>query len=59
VSDSNNLVIRIREMSGLPQTPEKTIKDCDIKCVEALNYILKKWNLDLPIKLVQRQSTRL
>ena len=34
------------------------IKECDIKCVEALNYILKKWNLDaiLPIKLVHKEK---
>ena len=45
-------------MSGLLQMPEKTIKDCDIKCVEALNYILRKRNLEaiLPIKLVHREK---
>jgi hypothetical protein len=58
VTESNSPVIRINEISGLQQTPEKTIKDCDIKCVEALNYILKKWNLEaiLPIKLVHKEK---
>jgi hypothetical protein len=58
VTESNSPVTRIKEISGLPQTPEKTIKQCDIKCVEALNYILKKWNLDaiLPIKLVHKEK---
>jgi hypothetical protein len=58
VGDSNNPIIRIREISGLPQTLEKTIKECDIKCVEALNYILQRWNLDaiLPINLVHRDK---
>jgi hypothetical protein len=57
VTESNSPVIR-REITGLPQTPEKTIKDCDIKCVEALNYFLRKWNLEdiLPIKLVHREK---
>jgi hypothetical protein len=57
VTESNNPVIR-REITGLPKTPEKTIKKCDIKCVEALNYILKKWNLEaiLPIKLVHKEK---
>ena len=34
------------------------MKLCDIKCVEALNYILKKWNLDstLSIKLVHKEK---
>jgi hypothetical protein len=58
VTESNSPVIRINEISGLQQTPEKTIKDCDIKCVEALNYILRKWNLEaiLPIKLVHKEK---
>ena len=57
MTESNSPVIR-REITGLPQTPEKTIKDCDIKCVEALNYFLRKWNLEaiLPIKLVHREK---
>jgi hypothetical protein len=57
VTESNCPMIR-KEISGLPQTPEKTIKECDIKCVEALNYILQRWNLDaiLPINLVHRDK---
>jgi hypothetical protein len=57
VSESNNPKIR-REITGLQQTPEKTIKECDIKCVEALNYILRKRNLEaiLPIKLVHKEK---
>ena len=37
---------------------EKTIKECDKKCVEALNYILRKWNLGtiVPIKLVHLEN---
>ena len=58
MTESNNPIVRIKEMSGLLQMPEKTIKDCDIKCVEALNYILRKWNLEaiLPIKLVHKEK---
>jgi hypothetical protein len=58
VSESNSPVIRIKEISGLAERPEKTIKDCDIKCVEALNYILRKRNLEaiLPIKLVHKEK---
>lgn len=55
--ESNRPVIR-KEITDLPKTPEKTIKQCDIKCVEALNHILKKWNLEaiLPIKLVHKEK---
>jgi hypothetical protein len=58
MTESNNPVIRIKKMSGIPQTPEKTIKEYDIKCVEVLNYILRKCNLYaiLPIKLVHREN---
>jgi hypothetical protein len=57
VTESNNPVIR-REITGLPKTPENTIKECDIKCVEALNYFLRKWNLEaiLPTKLVHKEK---
>ena len=49
MTESNNPIVRIREGG---------IKECDIKCVEALNYILRKWNLEaiLPIKLVHKEK---
>ena len=33
---------------------EETIKECDNKCIESINFILKKWKMDsiLPINLV-------
>jgi hypothetical protein len=44
--------------SPVQQTPEKMSKDCDTKCVEALNYILRKRNFEaiLPIKLVHKEK---
>jgi hypothetical protein len=58
VTEPNSPVTRIREITSLPKTPEKTIKECDIKCVEALNYILRKRNLEaiVPIKLVHKEN---
>jgi hypothetical protein len=58
MTESNSPVIRIREITGLAKTPEKSIKNCDFKCVEALNHILKKSNLEaiLLIKLVHKEK---
>ncbi|HET7146944.1 MAG TPA: hypothetical protein VFI73_00450 [Candidatus Nitrosopolaris sp.] len=52
MTEPNNPVIRIREIPGLQQTQEKTIKEYD-----ALNYILKRWNLAiLPRELVYKEK---
>jgi hypothetical protein len=40
VTGTNSPIVRIREISGVPQTPEKTIKKCDLKFVEALIIFL-------------------